>query len=227
MTVHDDRFIRRLVHDLRGPAGAIRDLPGWLREDMAGVAMPESADRICRLLGENAAQLDAVLDGLAAWVAAGDAPADPTPATDEAALLAALPSARGCTLEVDTAPFPLAASDLANIGTCVFDNLHRFHPGACPRVLVQGVVRGSAWTLTFQDDGPGPPVRDANRLLAPLARAAVGPQPSGAGFGLAVVARIAARYGATVNFGAARTGTGAVLRLSTAISDPDAGQSEI
>ena len=207
-------FLRHLVHDLRGPARALEDIPGWLSDDLlaAGTKLPENCARLLPLLVENASRLDGILAGLGDWIAAGDPPSDPRPAEDPAAVLMHLGATVGCDVRVDDAEIPLAATDLTVVAHAAFVNAAHFNPEHV-QVAVTVVLDPGEWKLVFLDDGVGPPVTDAARLVAPLARASVGEAKPGAGFGLAVIDRVAARYGGQVAFGVGPGGRGAALCL--------------
>ena len=207
-------FLRHLVHDLRGPARALEDIPGWLSEELlaVGTTLPETCARLLPLLAENASRLDGILAGLGDWIAAGDPPSDPMPAEDPAAVLMQLGAAVGCDVRVDVAAMPLAATDLATVAHAAFANAVHFNADRV-HVSVTVAVEPGSWHLTFLDDGVGPPVTDAARLLAPLARAPVGEAKPGAGFGLAVIERVTTRYGGRVAFGVGPGGRGAALCL--------------
>lgn len=209
-------FLQRLVHDLRGPSIALRDLPGWLRHDLADEGLPLSAStsQLLRLMEENAKQMDAIAAGLGAWIDAGRAPVSSERARDPAAILARLPEAARCRLCVHLPDLAIARSDLANMIAPLLQNAIRFHPKAAPSVMVSGHVSGDTWQLRVTDDGPGPGVAEPMALVPPLAKAVVGSQNPGPGFGLAIVARIAARYGARIRFSARDPGPGAEILIT-------------
>lgn len=74
------------------------------------------------------------------------------------------------------------------------------------------VRAGPGPTLTVEDDGPGLPPGDRDRLFEPFRRGAAAP-PGGAGLGLAIVARVQRAHGGAVEAGD-RPGGGARFRLS-------------
>jgi signal transduction histidine kinase len=74
------------------------------------------------------------------------------------------------------------------------------------------VRAGPGPTLTVEDDGPGLPPGDRDRLFEPFRRGASAP-PGGAGLGLAIVARVQRAHGGAVEAGDAPEG-GARFRLS-------------
>ena len=207
-------FLRHLVHDLRGPARALADIPAWVAEDLQaiGATLPADCRRLLPLLAENATRLDDILVGLGDWIAAADPPSDPEPAVAPAVVLAQLARAAGCDAAVDLAAVPLAAEDLALVARAAFENAVRFNPNRV-RVAVSAKIYPDGWQLSFLDDGVGPPIADATPLLAPLARARVGGAHPGAGFGLAVIDRVVARNGGSTEFGTVPGGQGAALRL--------------
>ena len=212
--VETTAFLRHLVHDLRGPARALEDIPGWITEDFQAIEAPLPADcvRLLPLLSENASRLDGILSGLGAWIAASDPPRDPRPAADPAGMLAQIATVAGCDADIDVGAIPLASEDLECVARSAFENAVRFNPGpVCVRVTAR--FEPDHWQLTFLDDGVGPSARDPTTLVPPLRRASVGPMAAGAGFGLAVIDRVVGRYGGQTEFRLGPAGRGALLCL--------------
>lgn len=208
-------LLRRLVHDLLGPLRALEDIPAWLMEDLDSAEVPLTDDmaRMLPLLAENAARLRGLVHGVGAWVSAGDAPSDQAPITDLHAILDELPAAPAKIGRFEVTGLPLVAADLREILRHAISNAVRFHPTGAPVVQIQGQADGADWCLRITDDGPGLPVPDGATLTPPLMRAAVGTRPAGAGFGLAIIDRIAQRYGAETRLSTRPDRRGTCLEL--------------
>jgi len=230
MTASDPQIhlLRRLVHDLRGPARALEDIPQWIREDVAeiGICLPPSSERLLPMLEQNAAELDHILVRLSDWLAACEVPSDPPYCADPASLIADLYSAAD--VEIDTAlgPLPVARIDVAKIFTEAVENAIRFHPGGRPQLVFSGAVGGAYWDLSITDDGPGPPTATPGRLVPPLARSAVGSRKAGPGFGLAIIHQICGRYDAAFEFGQGPCGRGARLQIRGRMPDEMRGMGQ-
>lgn len=213
----DASFLIRLVHDLQGPVRALTDVPTWLVEDIAeaGLQLPDGCDRLLPLLEENVQGIQAILAGLKRWILA----AQRVPECSGCRLgevLTDLGGPSGLKLEL-TNPnlvLPVDPADLRDVLTAAIDNSVRFHPRGSPHVWIKGDLTDRSWRLDVRDDGPGPPVLLADRLFRPLERADVNGCPAGAGFGLAIIAEIAARHDGTVSLSQLPQGRGAELCVS-------------
>jgi two-component system sensor histidine kinase PrrB len=82
--------------------------------------------------------------------------------------------------------------------------------GSPGRVVVRVTVDGAAPVLVVDDDGPGVPVDDRARVLAPFERSVTA--VPGSGLGLAVAERVARAHGGAVSIASSRTG-GASVRI--------------
>ncbi len=193
------RFAADAGHELRTPLTSIQ-----ARLDALARHPDEPAERRTHMATEALAQqrrLGALLDGLQA-LARGDA----TPALEPVDLGdvvdAAVAAAR------DRHPATRWATDVPDGRTAVdgwepglrslLDNLlenaaRHGRPGGEVRVALRG---GSAPELVVEDDGPGVPEDDRERIFAPFAR--LGEDGAGSGLGLAIVAQQARHHGATV-----------------------------
>ncbi|MEM9757255.1 MAG: HAMP domain-containing sensor histidine kinase [Pseudomonadota bacterium] len=215
-----DAFLGCLVHDLRGPVSAVRDLSDWLHADLVALGLPLPAEtrRMLTLIAPEAARAGAILQGLADFLAAGHpAPrGDVVPAAALGSVLDAHPgeiaglATRGLRRTVR-----VAAEDLFGILEIAIGNAVKFHPNGHPRLWVSARHgRGSAWHLRIDDDGPGIPPDRRSAVFAPFVRAPVGEAAPGAGLGLATLARIVARYDGRATVTTSQVGGGVSLRLT-------------
>jgi signal transduction histidine kinase len=194
------RFVADAGHELRTPLTAIQaslsalarhpDLPADRRTRIAADAL------------EQQRRLVDLLDGLQA-IARGDA-APPGAKVDLAdAVDAALAAARDrypdtrWSADVPDASVPVVAWEpgLRSLLDNLFENAARHgRPAGTVRITVS---RDPAPEVVVEDDGPGVPEADRERIFDPFVRLADGEVP-GSGLGLAVVAQQARHHGAAV-----------------------------
>jgi len=89
------------------------------------------------------------------------------------------------------------------------------HGGAAGVVKVSARVESKSALLEVQDDGPGFPAQDAERLFDKFYRAAGGP---GAGLGLAIARAIVTAHGGRI-WAESRTPTGAAFRFTLPLGE--------
>ena len=205
--VRQRQFVSDASHELRSPVAAIRtDVEVALREGEAadwpavGRSVLVEEDRLERLLA------DLLL------LAAGDEGGGPPPRADAPVDVGALAAAEGergrrvpVTVRVggDPPPPPVAGSAdaLGRVVANLVDNAARHARGEV-RVTVEGTAGGGVG-LVVDDDGPGIPEADRERVFERFtrlddARARDGDGTGGAGLGLAVVRSVVTRHGGSV-----------------------------
>jgi signal transduction histidine kinase len=136
-----------------------------------------------------------------------------------AATVAPEAARRNVTLDfrVDEACVRGRAPDLERLVRNLLDNALR-HATAGGRILATAAPRAGGVELRVQDDGPGVPVEEREKIFEPFyrgARARAG-APPGAGLGLAIVREIARAHGGDVTLApddAARGGATFVVSL--------------
>ncbi|MEM1273953.1 MAG: HAMP domain-containing sensor histidine kinase [Pseudomonadota bacterium] len=198
-----DRFLHRLVHDIRGPVRALADLPHWISEDMEARddALPPAVVTMLRLVAENAGRLDELLARLAVFAAAGQGPMTEVEPIDPGTVIAAMPVPKGVDLklELQACTVHVSVEDVTLLVRELIDNARKFHPDGAPTVTLRSQAQpGGGWALSICDDGPGFPQNMAHTAFQPLTRAACGHRSPGPGLGLAIVGALVARYGGAV-----------------------------
>ena len=202
------QFVSDASHELRSPVTAIRaDLEVALSEG-------DHADwpTVAREVLAEESRLEALLADLLILAATDEGASVPAGAEVDVAELAQVEAARPhrvpVAAEVDD-PAPVAGSEgqLARVVTNLVDNAAR-HASTAVRVSVMPVAvtpapgSGGArwWRLTVDDDGPGIPAADRERVFERFTRLDDGRvrDAGGAGLGLAVVRSIVARHGGRV-----------------------------
>jgi signal transduction histidine kinase len=138
-------------------------------------------------------------------------------ATDASEALAPLAAASQVRISVDPAPAPMTgdAARLRQLVTILVDNAIRHGPlGGTVGVAIRG--DGHDVTLTVDDDGPGIPAADRERVFDRFWRAPDA-RPGGTGLGLAIGAWIVEQHRGTIA-AIERPGGGSrfVVRLPTA-----------
>jgi two-component system OmpR family sensor kinase len=168
-----------------------------LRADVAALAR-----MVRQVLDAASAEMSAVDENAAVDLA--------TVAEETLAALAPFGFEKGVVLELEIDPgLEPAAGDARRIGLALGNLVENalMHGSSAVRVRA-----GPGPTLTVEDDGPGLPPGDRERLFEPFRRGASAP-PGGAGLGLAIVARVQRAHGGAVEAGDAPEG-GARFRLS-------------
>lgn len=201
-------FAADTSHELRTPLAVIRAGVARARQQ-PDARVSEISGTLDAVDGE-AVRLGALVDDLLALARtdAGSADLDLADvdlaeiAADAMAPLEGLATTRGTTLELDVAPAPMRgdAVRLRRLVTVLVDNAIR-HGHEHGRVRV--TVRPGA--LTVEDDGPGIPPADRDRVFDQFWRGEAA-APGGSGLGLAIAAWIAERHGGRIVAGTSRLG---------------------
>ena len=201
-------FAADTSHELRTPLAVIR--AGVARARQQPDARVSEIDGTLDTVDGEAVRLGALVDDLLALARTDAGSADleladvdlAEIAADAMAPLEALATTRGTTLELDVAPAPMRgdAVRLRRLVTVLVDNAIR-HGHEHGRVLV--TVRPGA--LTVEDDGPGIPAADLDRVFDRFWRGESA-APGGSGLGLAIAAWIVERHGGRIVADASRLG---------------------
>jgi signal transduction histidine kinase len=225
-----ERFTGDAAHELRSPVAAIRT------QAEVAVAHPDPAlaEETLRAVAEEAERLSVLLADLLALARADAGQRPPATAVDVVATArAAIARAGGAAGEGDgpvvrlIAPAPARAAASPREVSQVLDNLLANALRYARTVVRVGVLpAGRTVRLVVEDDGPGIPVADRERVFDRFRRLepdvegrAVGPT-AGAGLGLALVAALVAGRGGTVTAGEA-AGGGARLEVRWPAARPD------
>jgi signal transduction histidine kinase len=201
-------FAADTSHELRTPLAVIRAAVARARQQ-PDAHVSEISGTLDTVDGE-AVRLGALVDDLLALARtdAGSADLDLADvdlaeiAADAMAPLEALAATRGTRLELDVAPAPMRgdAVRLSRLVTVLVDNAIR-HGNDEGRVRV--TVRPGL--LTVEDDGPGIPAADRDRVFDRFWRGEAA-APGGSGLGLSIAGWIAERHGGRIEAGESRLG---------------------
>jgi signal transduction histidine kinase len=224
------RFAADAGHELRTPLTGLRanldalarnpDLPAAERAALVGDLAAEQ-DRIVHLLEG--------LQALARGDAAESLPREDVELADlvDSALYAARRRHPGTDFElaeeIDEAPVHGWGGGLRLLVDNLLDNA-ALHGRAGGRVRVGLARAGGALRLRVEDDGPGIPAEDRERLLEPFTRGAATTAP-GTGLGLAIVAQQVALHDGELRLEESRLGgLGVHIRLPATAAEPVAGR---
>jgi len=198
------QFVSDASHELRSPVTAIRaDLEVALAEG-------DRADwpRVATAVLAEESRLEALLADLLILAAGDESPPPPDGATVDLAAVAHAEAERPHTVPVsvsvaaaDAATVPGSREQLARVVTNLVDNAARHaHTEVAITVAHTATLAGDRVRLTVEDDGPGIPLDDRERVFERFTRlddARARDGGGGAGLGLAVVRSIAERHRGT------------------------------
>jgi signal transduction histidine kinase len=198
------RFAADVGHELRTPLTSVQaalstlhrhpDVPVETRSAMVGDALDENRRLVLLLDG-----LQALARGDANPVAREDVDLASVVAEAAAAVRAQHP---GTTIDADLPDDPLVVPGWEPGLRSLTDNLLRNaarhgRPGGTVVVRLRAGAEGAGPVLTVDDDGPGIPPGERERVFEPFARA-TGTETPGSGLGLAIVAQQARHHDASV-----------------------------
>jgi PAS domain S-box-containing protein len=196
-----------MAHDLTVPLSTIGGFAAVLAGERHAAGLDDQGRLAVAQVQGEAQRMQRLLDGLLEYLQAGSANL-PFGPVDLAAAVAAVVeslgpalSESGAQLTVDSVPTVTGNRGLLE---SVFHNLIANalrYPGAdAPRVAVRCEERDGTYRVSVEDNGPGIPAEDRERVFLRFQRGRVhaDEQPSGSGLGLAIAKRIVERHGGTL-----------------------------
>ena len=222
------RFLRHVSHELKTPLAALREGVALLQDGVAG-PLSDNQREVARILHDNTATLQRRIEDLLKFNAAAFAAERLVrKPTELCALVAGLVQeqqllwrARRLNVQLHCRPVgapegaPLVADvDAELLGSAIgnlLSNAIRYSPegGTVTLVLQQ---QGDGLTIDVQDQGPGVPTAERERIFEPFFRGQQQPADGlpGTGIGLSIVAEAVAAHGGRVQLlGGRPTETGA------------------
>jgi signal transduction histidine kinase len=197
LLAQERQMLATASHELRSPLARVRMALELLAEEPDPIRRGE----LCRRSAEDIAELDALVEELllTARTQAG-VPRRPFTETDLLALVRSEAESVGA--QVAGAPVVLACEPamIKRMVRNLLVNARLHGQGGAIRAEIQ---RSGAWILlAIEDDGPGVPESERERIFAPFYRAP-GPRPpgdTGIGLGLALVRQVARYHGGDVSY---------------------------
>jgi len=212
-------FLAAVTHELKTPLANIRLYAETIGEH--GRADPDGAERFAGIIGQEAEKLTGRVATILAVAAGGRPEPDAQQEFDAATVLRQIAAGhrdatrqRGVRIEDDglsTAPVRGAESFLATALAEIVENAVKF---ARSRVRIGCEVTGRSVRITVEDDGPGIPRSDRERVFLPFERLdqAHERQVPGTGLGLPLARQGVSGSGGTVCAGVSDLG-GALLTV--------------
>ncbi|WP_295856056.1 ATP-binding protein [uncultured Xylophilus sp.] len=202
------RFLRHISHELKTPLAALREGVALLEDGVAG-PLTDNQREVARILQQNTMVLQSQIEALLRFNAAAfEARQLQREKTDLLQLVEEQVDgqrlqwqARGLAVRVEGRPLVLQI-DAAKIATAVanlLSNAIRFSPRGGTIVLRVGQAEGRA-RIEVQDDGPGVPEGDRDRIFEPFYRGQLQPEDAarGNGIGLSIVHEYIAAHGGQI-----------------------------
>jgi PAS domain S-box-containing protein len=210
-----DQFAHVVSHDLKSPLQGIASLAGWIEED-SGEALPDASRVHLGMLVKRVKHLGALIDGILdysriGWVAHSLEWVD-VPAMVREVIDSLMPPA-GIRVELESG-LPGVVHDRVQLAQ-MFQNLignaivHIGRP--CGTIVVSGMDRGDHIEYAVRDDGVGIDPRHHERIFRMFQ--SLRSDGGGTGIGLAVVKKIAERWGGRVWL-ESKPGEGATFRFT-------------
>lgn len=196
-------FIANVSHELRTPVSGVALLAEHLRQALRedpdaarrfAATIATEADRLARLVADllDLSRIEGDLPLAAAELDAGAI------LEEAAARVSVLAAARGVTVDLEAAAAPFVGDALAaaTAVTNLLDNAVRYSPQG-GRVRARVEASGDDVTFAVEDDGPGIPSGDLDRIFERFYRVdkARARETGGTGLGLAIVKHVAERHG--------------------------------
>lgn len=212
------RFISNAAHQIRTPIAALQAQLDAARRESDPAELHATLERVHAAAGRTA-HLTHQLLTLARVEPGGQPPAEPQPVElDELVSSAAadwMPQAlaKNIDLGFELAPAPLSGNPLLlrEMLANLVDNALRYTP-AGGQVTVRTRRNDTEALLTIEDNGPGIPAAERDRILERFYRVPGSPG-DGCGLGLAIVQEIARGHGATVEIGTPPCGRGTIAQV--------------
>lgn len=226
-------FVANASHELRTPLTAIRGYAETLRE--GGLGDAETASRFLETILKHTRRLQRLVDDLLA-LSRAESPDEPLPiasvaleplAREVCRGLQGQADAKGIGLRVD---FPASLPDvrgnawaLDQVLVNLVDNALKYS-GEASRVDVRGRLEEDAVALEVEDNGPGIPGSELDRIFERFYRVEKGRsrQVGGTGLGLSIVRHLVQRMGADVQVDSA-VNEGTVFRVRLPRADRTTG----
>jgi signal transduction histidine kinase len=205
-----NRFLGMAAHDLRNPLASIRGLAEFLRDGVVGPLTPEQIDLIKTIHEASQGMLDLVNELLdVATIESGELklslePHDLTELIEKNIYLANIEAAKKRTKIVFAAPdhaaiLPIDAGKIKQVVANLLSNALKYSPPGSTVTVELHRGKGT-WAFSVQDQGPGIPENERDKLFKDFGRLSVkttGGEKS-TGLGLAICRNIVEAHRGTI-----------------------------
>jgi signal transduction histidine kinase len=218
-----ERYASAVAHDLRTPVYIVR---GYAELLHAGQVVPidDEARRVVGEILQGTDRMSAVIDGLLTvarlQVTTPDEPTSSAEAVGVAVqeLRSEIARAGGQVEVGGMAPAWADPTHLVQVFTNLIGNALKFHvPGRPPTVRVSSERREGVTEFVVEDDGPGVPEGDRERIFDLFDRGGSAREQPGTGIGLATCRKLVESYGGAITCGTSELGG---ARFAFTIADP-------
>ncbi len=214
-----EEFVYLLSHDIRNSVRALLELPQWIREDLAAAghcidgSLAESFD----LMDTHTRRLDRMLVDLLAYSRIGRKQAVQSMNLAETIrdVIDELrpPKSFQITCDLDCKIVQIGEQDIFTLLTALISNAIKHHHKENGIIHIESWSDGKDCVIRIQDDGPGIPERQRERVFAAMTTLKPRDEVEGSGMGLPIVRKIVAFYGGRVSYGSINDGSGTALEI--------------
>lgn len=215
-------FVYLISHDVRGSVRALIELPQWLADDMkdAGIKIEGSVAKTLDLMNRHTARLDRMLVDLLVYSRIGNmqtiGPVQVRDAVTEVLDEIYIPQGFDIEQKVDDITIEIGNRDILTLFTALISNAFKHHDKPKGTIRVTVSADKDEAVIKVEDDGPGIADEHHERVFAAMATLRPRDEVEGSGMGLAIVRKIAERYGGSASArpnGKRKRGTQMIVRL--------------
>lgn len=200
-----DSYLYAITHDLKSFSRAMRVIPDWIVEDLAGsqTSLPGDVADHLMMLQHYARGMDRMLDGLTDLSRVGRLANEPGPIHLGEALERSwrdIDQTEGFSTDFREADLNVHApgNDLQRLLMAVLSNAVRHHDKGEGNIRATARREGSRVVLSISDDGPGIPRECREKVFAPLHTLQPKDETGFSGLGLTVARKVATTLGGRI-----------------------------
>lgn len=212
-------FIYILSHDVRSSVRALLELPQWIKEDLIseGHAITGSLAENIDLMNVHTRRLDRMLIDLLSHSRVGRM--QTVRSNDLETVLEHVldelvrPKGLEITTEFQCKSLRMGEVDIMTFFSTLISNAIKHHDRATGHIHISSQEQGSECVVRVEDDGPGIPLKNRDRVFEAMTTLKPRDEVEGSGMGLAIVRKIVDLYGGKVCFGNSTEERGTVLEF--------------
>jgi len=198
-----EQFAYVASHDLRAPLRGIRNLTGWIQEELGALALSDEIRENLGLLQTRVRRMEQLIEGLLAYSRIGRVHGN-LETLDSGALLAEIldlvQAPAGFRIEIGERMPVLKANrtQFQSVLQNLITNAVKHHDGAMGRIQVDAIAEGDGYRFTVTDDGPGIPPQHRERVFQMFQTLRPWDEAETSGMGLALVRKAVEYAGGTI-----------------------------